>query len=139
MLCFLAGELTNGATFFTTFARVAKNRPDKEKFPGSKDYYHRKIGTFGTNPTDTWKPWTYKERVQFAAKVNEFKLKDAKKNNSKNPKTVQSRLASFISGNLQCRQVEVPLIGPWADLGKFEPLHGKNNTVKVISSFFFLS
>ena len=51
----LAGELTNGATFFTTFACVAKNGPDKEKFPGSKGYYHRKIGTFGTYATDTRK------------------------------------------------------------------------------------
>ena len=43
MLAFLAGELTNSATYFSTFADV-----DKESLTG--------IGTFGRKPSGTWKP-----------------------------------------------------------------------------------
>ena len=132
MLCFLAGEVTNAGTFFTTFARVSKNRPKMEKYPHSIDYYHREpASSFGKAENCKWKPWKYEERVEFAKKVEVFKKKDAASKLSKVPKTVAGRLLEYISKVLQCRQMEVPLIGPCVDLCHFEPLHGKNNVIKV--------
>ena len=64
--------------------------------------------------------------------VNAFKRKDAQNEKlSKNPKTVRQRLVDYISDTLRCRQEEEPLIGAYIDLAKYEPLHGKNNVVKV--------
>ena len=46
-LHFLAGELKNNATYFITFANVSNAN-------------HRVLnGTFGEEPGDTWKPWSY--------------------------------------------------------------------------------
>ncbi len=71
MLAFLAGELTNSATYFSTFADV-----DKES--------STKIGTFGCNASDTWKPWKYADRFKA---VDKFKKKnESKKVSEKNKK-----------------------------------------------------
>ena len=71
MLAFLAGELTNSATYFSTFADV-----DKES--------STKIGTLGCNASDTWKPWKYADRFKA---VDKFKKKnESKKVSEKNKK-----------------------------------------------------
>ncbi len=49
MLAFLAGELTNSAKYFSTFANV------------STDTYQNFRGTFRSGSSDTWRPWKYSE------------------------------------------------------------------------------
>ena len=70
MLCFLAGELSNAATYFTTFANV--NRKDAMDIKKS----------FGTNKTSSWKTFTYESRVEVAKKVEKFKEKNLERNTS---------------------------------------------------------
>ena len=72
MLAFLPGELTNSATYFSTFADV-----DKESLT--------KSGTFGCNASDTWKPWKYADRIKVVKAVDQFKKRnEAKKISEKN-------------------------------------------------------
>lgn len=51
MLCFLGGELSNNAHYFTTFANVNKH-----------DLYD-KTKVFGTGSDADWKPWDYQKRI----------------------------------------------------------------------------
>ena len=68
MLWFLAGELGNAATYFTTFASVNRNDAmDIKKY-------------FGNNKTTGWKPFTYESRVKIANKVEKFKEKNLGRN-----------------------------------------------------------
>ena len=111
MLAFLAGELTNSATYFSTFADV-----DKESLT--------KIGTFGHNASDTWKPWKYSDRVKVVNAVEKFKKKIKHKNVSANTK--RSNITSFIAKQ-KSRQEVVPLVAELVDRAHVEPLHLKNN------------
>ena len=61
MLAFLGGELSNSATYFSTFADVSKN-----------DIANCK-GTFGSRASNTWKRWKYSKRVKDAKAVEKFK------------------------------------------------------------------
>ena len=113
MLCFLAGELTNSATYFSTFANVDK---ESSSVNGT--------GTFGRDSSDTWKPWDYSERVRVAAAVKKFKKKIEKKSISANTK--RSNVTSFIAKQ-KSRQEFVPLVAELIDKAHVEPLHLKNN------------
>ena len=63
MLWFLAGELGNAATYFTTFASVNRNNAmDIKKYSGN-------------DKTTGWKPFTYESRVKIANEVEKFKEK----------------------------------------------------------------
>ena len=68
MLCFLAGELSNGATYFSTFA----NKKQDE----SNDFKK----TFGFERQNYWQPFTYEKRISDAEKVlaNEKQLENGK-------------------------------------------------------------
>ena len=57
MVAFLAGELSNAATYFCTYANVRRNEAN----------YCKKI--FGEEPKSYWKPFTYEKRLQDAKKV----------------------------------------------------------------------
>lgn len=46
--------------------------------------------------------------------------------------TKRSQLTSYIGKTLNSRQEDVPLVGPYIDHAKCEPLHLKNNTVKEL-------
>ena len=61
MIAFLAGELTNSATYFSTFADVNTSNLVNVK------------GTYDSKPTNTWKPWVYSKRVKDAKAVEIFK------------------------------------------------------------------
>lgn len=63
MLAFLAGELSNSAKFFSSFATV------------STDNCNKVDGTFGADTNNTWKPWNYSHRVEVAKSVSSFKKK----------------------------------------------------------------
>lgn len=66
MLFFLAGELSNSATYFSTFADV------------STATMNELDGTFGSNGKETWKPWKYESRVTIANQVDKLKKSLAK-------------------------------------------------------------
>ena len=111
MLAFLAGELTNSATYFFTFADVNQESLTK-------------LGTFGHNASDTWKPWKFCDRMKVVKEVEKFKKKIATKNVS--AKTKRSNVATFIAKQ-KSRQEFVPLVSELIDRAHVEPLHLKNN------------
>ena len=53
MLAFLAGELSNAAMYFSTFADV------------SSDTMNKLDGTFGFTGKEVWKPWRYETRTNY--------------------------------------------------------------------------
>ena len=57
VVAFLAGELSNAVTYFCTFANVRCNEANDCK------------KTFGEEPKNYWKPFTYEKRLQDAKKV----------------------------------------------------------------------
>ena len=117
MLAFLAGELSNASTYFTTFANVNKN--------DSNDY-RKKYSNTGNSD---WKPFSYEQRVSDAIKVEKRKAQILQ-SKSKAVSSQRTAITGYISKELKSRQEEVPLVKRFIDLSKCEPLHMKNNTVK---------
>ncbi len=111
MLAFLGGELSNSATYFSTFADVSKN--DISNFKG----------TFGSMPSDIWKRWKFTKRVKDAKAVEKFKQK---LNPNLTENTLRSKITTFIA-NRKGRQQFTPLVGDLIDKAHIEPLHLKNN------------
>ena len=61
MLAISGGELSNAATYFSSFANVCQH--DLTDLNGK----------FGYDPTCKWKPWSFKERIKVANSVENFK------------------------------------------------------------------
>ena len=114
MLCFLAGELSNAAKYFTTFADV------------NTDNYRQYDKSYGKD----WKPFTYEKRIEDSAKVSRKKNELAKSTNAE--ATKRQKLTSYISNVLRSRQEEVPLVKHYISVAKCEPLHIKNNVCKEL-------
>ena len=112
MLAFVAGELSNSAKYFSSFANV------------NKDNCNDRPGKVGLGPDFKWQPWKYDERLKVAKKVVDFKSSLKKKSYSKS--TYRSKVTDFISKN-HSRQEYEPLLGPLVDKAKVDPLHVKNN------------
>ena len=116
MLSFLAGELPNSATYFTSFANVNQSE--------ANDYKK----TFGISPKHIWKPFAYPKRVEDATKV------EAKRKLLEKEKCLEStkhkKLLAYSGKELKSRQFHFPLIEHYVDVTKAEPLHLKNNTIK---------
>lgn len=112
MLAFLAGELSNSAKFFSSFANVSTENCNDVN------------GTFGRGKSDKWKPWEYSHRVGVAKAVGSLK----KKIETQNVKEVtkRSKITTFIAQKCS-RQEFVPLMGEIIDKAHVEPLHLKNN------------
>ena len=108
MLSFLAGELSNSSTYFSTVADVSQ--VDGNDFNKWFDF---------SNPS-YWKPWNHSKRLSDAAKVG---VKNAES-------TKRQKLTSFISKELKSRQEFKPPLASFVTCAKAEPLHLKNNTVK---------
>ena len=113
MLEFLAGELSNSATFFSTFADV-----DNKSVAGNGN------GTFGRKSSHTWKPWKYTHRLKVAKEVEKFKQTVSKKNVTE--KTKRSNITAFIAKQ-RSRQEFIPLVEKMINQAHVEPLHLKNN------------
>ena len=117
MLCFLAGELSNSAHYFSTFANVNKTNCssiDKKIGDGSSD----------------WKPYSFKQRIEDSAKAQRKCQELSKSNNTK--ATQRSKLTAYIKDTLKSRQELPPVIDHFIDRAKSEPLHLKNNIVKEV-------
>lgn len=117
MLCFIAGELSNAATYFSTFANVKQTESNDFK-------KYLKI-----DEKAEFKQWSYQKRIDDAAKV-EDKKKQINKLNITTP-TKRNKLTQYISTVLKSRQEEKPLVGAYVSLAKCEPLHLKNNCITV--------
>ena len=74
-----------------------------------------------------WVGWDYKKRVQDATKVQAKLVSENAKNTQLTTKLNNMRK---LCRKLKCRQKEIPLVGPYIDLAKAEPLHMKNNVCK---------
>ena len=117
MLAFLAGELPNSATYFSTFANVSQSdMTDVNK-------------TFGSNPNNAWRPWDYDDRIVVALKVKDLKNKMAKRKLAE--KTKQTKITTFIANN-KSRQEFEPMIGRLIDKAHVDPLHVKNNACQLL-------
>lgn len=111
MLAMLGGELSNAATYFSTFANVSTTDSGDLK------------GTFGTGNDCKWKPWCYNDRISVAKKVADFK---AKIEPSLAESTKRSKVTKYIAKQ-NSRQEFPPLLGSSIDKAHVEPLHLKNN------------
>ena len=120
MLAFLAGELSNSAKYFSTFANV------------STDNYKDVSGSFGHGGSNTWKPWKYSERVSVAKAVVNMKKKVETQNIK--PATKRTKITAFIAQK-QSRQEFVPLVGKLVDLAHVDPLHLKNNACALAQRY----
>ena len=118
MLAFLAGELSNAASFFSTFANVSQN--------DSNDY-KKKLSISGEN---NWNKFSFKKRLSDAALVQA--KKDSLLKGKLKFSTQRSQITSYISKTLKSRQEYVPLVDKYIDVAKGEPLHLKNNTTKEL-------
>ncbi|CAH3154528.1 unnamed protein product [Pocillopora meandrina] len=85
MLAMLGGELSNSATFFSTFANVStKECTDLG-------------GTFGSRPSCKWKPWKYANRLKDAKAVDSFKVSlDGKPLLAKHKRSKEAVAKSYI-------------------------------------------
>ena len=117
MLAFLAGELTNSAYYFSTFANVHKDNAnvlDK---------------CYNTGKSTDWMPFTYQKRLNDARLVEQKKAELLKKNNSAT--TFRRNTTTYIK-SLKSRQEFVPLVDKYVDKAMAEPLHLKNNVCKEV-------
>ena len=113
MLCFLGGELSNSAKYFTTFGDV------------NSDNHLDVKNKFGID----WKPFTYDRRED--GKLAQKKWLEIE-SSSPNVKyaTKRSKHTKYISATLKSRQERVPLIGPFISTAKADPFNLKNNICK---------
>ena len=116
MLSFLAGELSNSAAYFTTFANVNQSE--------ANDYKK----SFGITSQHSWRPFPYSKRVNDASKV--AKKKELLEKEKLSDSTKHKKLLAYIGKELKSRQLRLPLIEHYIDVAKAEPLHLKNNTIK---------
>ena len=112
MLAMLGGELSNAATYFSSFANVSRND------------YNDLQATFGTDPLCKWRPWSFQQRVKVAESVEKFKNSLQGKPGS--AKAKRSKVTDFIARQ-KSRQEIIPLVGKLIDKAHVEPLHLKNN------------
>ena len=100
MLCCLAGEISNAAHYFTTFADVNSSNSRKIR------------STFGVESHHVWKPFPYQKRLDIANKVASKKKQEAAKYISADQK--RRNLLDFIR-KLESRQEFIPLVGDYID------------------------
>ena len=100
MLAVLAGELTNSATYFSTFGNVSYGNIKNSS--GSFSY---------TSSSSTWRPWSYEHRLKVAKGVVELK-KIMKKTLAAS--TVRTKVTTFIASK-NSRQEFPPPIGKLID------------------------
>ena len=114
MLCFLAGELSNSAKYFSTFANV------------HYDDFKSSSGSFSLSGGGMWHPWAYDERISVAKQVSAFKTKQSQSKKKLAPATLRTQVTTFIASK-KSRQELPPPIGKLVDRAHIEPLHLKNN------------
>ena len=100
----VAGELNNAAYHFSPFGNV------------NSDNNAITNGSLGEDPSYTWHPWDYEERIQVVKKQHNY-----------SSTTKRNKLLSLIREQ-GYRQKYEPLLGKLVDCGYTEPLHNSNNS-----------
>ena len=114
MLAFLAGDLSNAATYFSTFGNVTK----KDSNDVSK--------TLKDSNKRGWEPFSYEKRISDAYKVEKKRKElDGSKLQST---TKRQKLTQYIA-SLKSRQEFEPPVGKSVVRAKPAPLHLKNNCI----------
>ena len=117
MLAFLAGELTNAAHHFLTFANVNKeNVQDLNR-------------SFNSGKENDWMPFSYKKREEDAQLVKQRKEQLKLSTKKLAPTTLRNKITTYIK-SLNSRQEFLPRVGVYVDKALAEPLHIKNNVCK---------
>ena len=116
MLSFLAGELSNSAAYFTTFANVNQSE--------ANDYKK----SLGISSQHSWRPFPYSKRVNDASKV--AKRKELLEKEKLSDSSKHKKLLAYIGKELKSWQLRLPLIEHYINVAKTEPFHLKNNTIK---------
>lgn len=109
---FLAGELSNAATYCSTYACIRQDDLARDDAT---------VGV-GSRVEAGWKPWGYSQRLAVAAKVQRFKQSI--------PNLARPKVTGFIAKQ-KSRQEFVPLLGQFCDKFLIEPLHVKNNSMRA--------
>ena len=118
-LATFAGELSNAAHYFSSFANVH----DGNKYTVN--------GAIGESEEFTWQPWNYNDRLTVAARV---KAKENELNATRlAPSTKRSKLTQFIKDQKSRQECE-PIIAHLVDFAFAEPLHNSNNAWQYIHS-----
>ena len=118
-LATFAGEFSNAAHYFSSFANVH----DGNKYTVN--------GTIGESEEFTWQPWNYNDRLTVAARV---KAKENELNATRlAPSTKRSTLTQFIKDQKSRQECE-PIIAHLVDFTFAEPLHNSNNAWQYIHS-----
>ena len=121
MLAFIAGELTNSAQYFSTFANVQKQDINNAD------------GTFALDgQNSTWKPWEFDHRVKVVKEVEILKKSLAKKKVTE--ATKRNNITKYIAA-CKSRQEFMPLLGHVIDRAHVDPLHVKNNACALAHKF----
>ncbi|CAH1794083.1 unnamed protein product [Owenia fusiformis] len=108
MIACLAGELTNSATFPTTFYDVSKNNISKID------------GTIGVD----FKPWDYGQRLKVVQEVEKLK--------KSNSNIARQKVTQFIASK-KSRQEFIPPFGAFVSRARVDPLHCKNNSFQQLN------
>ena len=112
MMCFISGELSNAALYFSSFAK------------GNCCDFSRR---FNGNHKKDWQPFPYQKRLEdvkhVVKKKHQLSFKCLKQ------ETMRNNITSFIR-TLESRQEFVPPFGKYINAGKAEPLHLKNNVCR---------
>ncbi|XP_048587782.1 uncharacterized protein LOC116608628 isoform X2 [Nematostella vectensis] len=116
MLCFLGGELSNSAQYFSSFADV--------RLDNCADL----SATFGVSAECKWQPWQYADRLKVVKSVEKLKKDLSQKKLASSTK--RAKVTSHIA-NLGSRQEFVPLVEDLIDRAHVDPLHLKNNAVAL--------
>ena len=106
MLACLGGELSNSASYFTTFANIHK-----------KDANDVSV-KFSMDGDEHCKPFVYSDRLSHASRV--VKKKEDLKGRPEN--TQRTLLTQWISNTLKSRQEFVPLVEEYIDMARCEPM-----------------
>ena len=126
MVTFLAGEISDIVTYFCTFENVRRNEANNCK------------KTFGEEPKNYWKPFTYEKRFQDDKKV-EAKSKNKKLGKKFSAVALHSKILAYVTNELKSRQYKQTLVEEFIDFAKAKPLHLRNNVVKERFYILFIT
>lgn len=95
-LAFLAGELSNSAKYFSSFAYV------------KKDDIGDVTATLGVKTSNKWKLWSYAQRIAVAGAVAKKKEELGSSSSHLKPATIRQKVTSFIAQQKSCQESPPP-------------------------------
>lgn len=108
----MAGSFLLQQTYFSSFGNASKN-----------DYTDLQ-GSFGSDASCKWRPWSFQQRFKVAESVEKFKISLQGKPGS--AKAKRSKVTEFIARQKSSQEF-TPLVGKLINNAYVEPLHLKNH------------